>query len=239
MADVQAFERDRAFARGSGKIDFGVERQQGRREIPAEGGEADAAAFRRDVTDIAGGLKAMVVGGAPPFALVIEQAARIEAEIAADRSHVAMGGAGDEGGGLRHHRIVPRHVGMRGEFDELDRGADLERTRVGADRAQLFDVVDVDEHRRGDDAAADIDHEVGAAAEQRACGMVGARADHVVERRRAHERKFRQRVHQAVSRMRCSAEPCNIRSSPRKRGPIRRRPLEYGSPRPRGRQRRG
>ena len=133
----------------------------------------------------------MVVGGAPPLALVIEQAARIEAQIAADRSHVAMGGPGDEGGGLRHHRVVPRHVRMRGELGELDRSADLERACVGADRAQLLHVVDVDEHRRGDDAAADIDHEVGAAAEQRACGMVGARADYVLERRRTHEPKFR------------------------------------------------
>src|SRR5262249_61860695 len=55
------------------------------------------------------------------------------------------------------------------------------------------------------DAAADIDHEVGAAAEQRAGGMVRARADHVLERRRTHERKFRQRVHQANS--------ANLRSS--------------------------
>jgi len=75
-----------------------------------------------------------------------------------------MRGPGDEARGLRHHRIVPRHVGMRGELGELDRGADRERTRVGADRAQLCDVIDVDEHGRGDDAAPDIDHEVGAAA---------------------------------------------------------------------------
>src|SRR5262245_64175443 len=97
----------------------------------------------------------MVVGGAPPLALVIEQAARVEAQIAADRSHVAMGGPGDEARGLRHHRIVSRHLRMRGKLGELDRGADLERARVGLDRAQLLHVIDVDEHRRGDDPAAD------------------------------------------------------------------------------------
>src|SRR5207245_9148572 len=90
VADIEALERNRALARGPGEIDLGAERQQSGREIAAEGGEAHAPAFRRDVTDVARGLEAMVVGGAPPPALVIEQAARIEAQIAADRSHVAM-----------------------------------------------------------------------------------------------------------------------------------------------------
>src|SRR6478672_6747409 len=107
VADIEAIERDRAFPRRPREIDLRVQRQQRRREIAAKGGEADAAALRRDMADVARGLEAVVVGGAPPFALIIEQAAGVEAEIAADRAHVAMGRPGDERGRLRHHRIMP------------------------------------------------------------------------------------------------------------------------------------
>ena len=93
IADVEICERQRAPARRAGDVDLGAERQQRRRQIAAEGGEAHAAALRRDVADLAGGLEAMMVGGAPPFALIVEDAARVEAEIAADGAHVAMGRA--------------------------------------------------------------------------------------------------------------------------------------------------
>ena len=69
-------------------------------EIAAERREADAAAFWRDVAHGPGGLEAMVERAAPPLALVIEDAARIEAEVAADRAHVAMGRPGDRAGSL-------------------------------------------------------------------------------------------------------------------------------------------
>ena len=62
----------------------------------------------------------MVIGLAPPFALIVENAARIEREIAADRAHVAVGRAGDMGRGLRHDRIMFRHIGMRGDLGERD-----------------------------------------------------------------------------------------------------------------------
>ena len=108
IADIEIGERHGARARRSGDVDLGVEREQRRREIAAEGGEAHAAALRRDMADFAGRLEAMVIGLAPPFALIVEDAARVEREIAADGSHVAVGRAGDVGGGLRHHRIVLR-----------------------------------------------------------------------------------------------------------------------------------
>ena len=81
---------------------------------------------------------------APPFALIVKNAAGVEREIAADRPHVAVGRAGDMAGRLRHHRIVLQHTGMRGEFGECDRGTDLESARVRLDGAQLGDAVDVD-----------------------------------------------------------------------------------------------
>ena len=74
----------------------------------------------------------MVVGVAPPFALIVEDAAGVEAEIAADRAHVAVGGAGDVGGRLRQHWIMLYDRRMLGDFAEANRGADLERIRVGA-----------------------------------------------------------------------------------------------------------
>ncbi len=137
----------------------------------------------------------MVVGGAPPFALVIVEAARVETQIAADGSHVAVGGPGDATGSLRHHGIMPPHAFMHVELGELDRGTDLQDARIGPDRAHLLHVVDIDEYRRGDDAAPDVDHEVGAAAQQPAVGMARAGVDHVLERCRPHKRKVRQRVH--------------------------------------------
>ena len=114
MTDIEARERNRAPALRPGEIDLGAERQQRRREIAAVGREAHAAALRRDVADVAGGLEAMVIGRTPPFALVVEDAARVEAEIAADRAHVAMRRPGDVRGGLRDHRIVRDDVRMLG-----------------------------------------------------------------------------------------------------------------------------
>src|SRR5262249_26819796 len=78
MADVQAVERRHAPPARPCDLDFGAEYQERRCEIPAEGGETDAAALRRDVADVARRLEAMVDRAAPPAALVVEDAARIE-----------------------------------------------------------------------------------------------------------------------------------------------------------------
>ena len=60
-----------------------------------------------------GSLQAMRVGAAPPFALIVEDAARVEAEIAADRAHVAMGGAGDAVRGFSDGGIEVLDGGMQ------------------------------------------------------------------------------------------------------------------------------
>src|SRR6202011_3840862 len=93
VADIDAGKRDGARSGGPREIDLGAERHQSRREIAAEGGEADAATLGRNVTDIARGLEAVFIGRAPPFALIVEQATRVETQIASNRSHVAMGRA--------------------------------------------------------------------------------------------------------------------------------------------------
>ena len=115
-ADIERLERNGALAGRACDVDLGAEREEGRRKIAGEGREADAAALRRDVANRAGGLQAMIVGVTPPFALVIEDAARVEAEIAADRAHVAMGGPGDMRGRLRDYRIMLVDGRMRGDL---------------------------------------------------------------------------------------------------------------------------
>src|SRR5262249_2772993 len=56
---------------------------------------------------------------------------------------------------------------------------------------------DVDQHGRRDDAAPDIDHEIGAAADEAAVGVLGKCLDDVVQRARAHQGELRHRVHQS------------------------------------------
>ena len=68
------------------------------------------------MTNIADGFQAMMIGLAPPFALIVKNAARIEREIAAERSHVAVGRAGNVSGCLRYHRVMRRHIGMCRDF---------------------------------------------------------------------------------------------------------------------------
>src|ERR1700686_852753 len=139
----------------------------------------------------------MMIGVAPPFALIVENAARVEREIAADGAHIAVGRAGDMGRGLRHDRIMLCHIGMRGDLGERGRGADLEHPRLGFDAAQLGDAVDVDQHRRRDDPAPDVDHEIGAAANEPAVAMGGTRCDQLRKRPRPDQVELWQRLHYA------------------------------------------
>src|SRR5262249_34669812 len=68
--------------------------------------------------------------------------------------------------------------------------------RVRLDCAQLADAGHVDQHRRRHDAAPDVDHEIGAAAEKPRIGMRGARLQRFLDALRAQQVKVRQRVHQ-------------------------------------------
>src|SRR6185436_3708097 len=149
------------------------------------------------VANRAGGLQAMIIGVTPPFALVIEDAARVETEIAADRAHVAVCGPGDMRGRLRDHGIKPVDRGMPGDLAQGHRGAELERLFVGVNRVQLRHAIHVDQNRRRDDAATDVDDEIGAAAERHGLWIVGARGNRLGERLWVDDAEFRQGVHQA------------------------------------------
>ena len=67
---------------------------------------------------------------------------------------------------LRHGGIVVDDVWMRGEFGQRDRRADRKLLRVRKDRMQLFHAIGLDQHVWRDDAPANVDDEIGAAAEQ-------------------------------------------------------------------------
>jgi hypothetical protein len=158
----------------------------------------------------------VIVGVTPPFALVIEDAAGVEAEIAADRAHVAVGGAGDVRRRLRDHGIMLVDGGVPGDLAQVYRGPEFDRFFVGTDRVQLLHAVHVDQNRRRDDAAADIDHEIGAAAERHGLRIVRARRDRFLDRARRDDAELGEGVHQcapAIMRTRTNV----LRSFPRKR----------------------
>ncbi len=84
----------------------GVQRQQRRRHVAAERRMA-AIAGRRDMAGCAIQLQAVTVGISPPFALVIEYAPRVQAEIPAERRHLTMRRAGYGRGRGGQYRRVP------------------------------------------------------------------------------------------------------------------------------------
>jgi len=76
------------------QFDLGAQDQQCRREIAAESRMA-AFALRCDVADIAAAFEAIIVGRAPPLALVVEHAAGVQTQIPAEGGDTSMGGPGN------------------------------------------------------------------------------------------------------------------------------------------------
>src|SRR6185295_15668523 len=99
------------------------EHGQGGGQVAAEGGEAHAAALGRHMANLARGLETMVVGRAPPFALVVEDAAGVEAEIAAEGAHIALGWPGHRCRGFGYRGVVLRHPGMAFNLLQRDSGS--------------------------------------------------------------------------------------------------------------------
>src|SRR5262249_30256676 len=155
-----------------------------------------AAALRRHIAHLAGRLQTMTIGLAPPFALIVEDAARVECEVTAEGAHVALRRPGDMAGRLRDRRIVPHDTRIGRKFGKRHGRADLQLTLIGPDIAQLRYGIDFDQHRRRDNAAPDIHHQVGAAAEYSALWMRSARSHQLSQRARPDQIEGRQRVHQ-------------------------------------------
>ena len=100
----------------TGDVHLGAKGEQGGREVAGESRKAHATALRRNVAYRAGCLQAVIIGAPPPFALIVENAACVEAQIAADSSHIAVSGTSDVRGGLRENGVVLIDGRMRGDF---------------------------------------------------------------------------------------------------------------------------
>src|SRR4249920_3800222 len=111
---IEIGERDAAPTARPGNLHLGAEHHQGGCEIAAEGRMA-ALALGRDMAGVAAMLEAILVRAPPPFALIVIDAAGIEAEIAAYRRHAAVAGTGDRFGGLGRAAIAFADTGVGGK----------------------------------------------------------------------------------------------------------------------------
>src|SRR5262249_36137273 len=117
-SNIKLLEGNGAFPRCTRDVHFGAKCKQGGGKVARESREAHAATLRRDVAYCAGCLQAVVVGAPPPFALIVENAACVEAEIATNGSHVAVCGAGDVRGSMCKDRVVLIDIGVLGDFTQ-------------------------------------------------------------------------------------------------------------------------
>ena len=100
---------------------------------------------------------------ARPLLAAVVPAARVLAEVAADRALVAQERRGGEAGGRRDCRVRRRASSSR-ELGQRRRRADPQTVAVAVDTAEPG-VLEVDEQRRRADAAVDLSCEIGAAGE--------------------------------------------------------------------------
>ena len=123
--------------------DLGARDHQHWREVAAERGVA-ALALRRHMAGGAAALQAERVRPAPPFALVVEHAARVQAQVAADGGDVAQLPRRPRDKGLGEHRVsLPdRRVGGQ-RADELAAAGGGQRMRGVLHHLAHFDVDDV------------------------------------------------------------------------------------------------
>ena len=110
--DIELAQRNSALAFCAGDVDFGAVNEQSGRQVAAEGGMT-ALSLRGDMASLPAILETISIGAPPPFALVVVNAARIEAQIAADGCHVAVTGPGDRFGRLAPARDIGRRSSCR------------------------------------------------------------------------------------------------------------------------------
>ena len=104
-------------------------------------------------------LETEIVALAPPLGLVVEQAARIEAEVAADSAVGAMGRSSDGRRRLGNRRIFANDRFIDGQIGKLHARADPQSIAILRDRGNVRNRCQVDHGFRRFDAAADIhDH---------------------------------------------------------------------------------
>src|SRR5262245_40197808 len=202
--DINVPERSPSTAVRTRDLRIGAEREQRRREIAGIGGVATLA-LRRDVADVATPLQAESVRLAPPCALIVEDAARVEAEITADRRHGAVAGSGDRLGCLRHGPVVRRDQHLAGERDEGHAGADAQPALAELDPVELVDAGKIDQQIGTVQPMAHADEEVGAAGDETTWLVLPACGDGFGHVARVDEMKLGHRcAHDAALRVAAS-----------------------------------
>src|SRR5450759_1469140 len=98
----------------AGNANFGTKNEQGGRKIAGEGG-VTTLSLRGNMANIPAVLEAIGICAPPPFALIVVNAARVEAQIAADRPHDAVTGSGDCLSSLRECAILGRDHRVAGK----------------------------------------------------------------------------------------------------------------------------
>ena len=145
------------------ETDAGAESDKRGRGVGGRDGDALRAA-RSDATDVAVLFHAVTERFAPIEVLVVVVAARVEADVAADRTHVAKLWCRDHGGGLGQRGVPGLHdpalgdVGQRGERADLKSGAFVE-----ADVAQTGDRAQADQHLGREETLLHVGVKIGAA----------------------------------------------------------------------------
>src|SRR5690606_19797103 len=118
-------------------------------------------------------LQAVAVRRAPPFALVVVDAARVEEQVSADRGDAAMRRTGYRAGGLRDRAVAADEQRMRGERRQAGSRADRHPRARALDGVEARDAAEVDEHFRPLDAAAQVRYQVGSAGDESRVGIRG------------------------------------------------------------------
>src|SRR5664280_1550696 len=89
--------------------------------------------LRGNVADVSAMLQTIGIGAPPPFALIVINAAGIEAQIAADGRHDAVTGSGDRYSGLRERAILAGNRRVAGKRGDGHPCADRQSALVGLD----------------------------------------------------------------------------------------------------------
>ena len=137
--------------------------------------------LRGDVTDIAAVLKAVRIRVPPPFALVVVNAAGIEAQIAAERSQVAVAWRGDGSGSLRQGAIVRPDGSVSRNRCDRDAGADRHSAVAGIDLGKFADTGNINQHIWPADATTNVHEQVCSARDKAALWMRQKRRDRLFE----------------------------------------------------------
>src|SRR3974377_1063543 len=159
-----------------------AEHQQRRREI-ARIGRVATLPLRRDVTDVAAVFEAEAVRAAPPVALIVIDAARVEAQIAADRRKCAVTGSGDRVRGLGQSRVMRREALVARNLGDPDHAADDQSRAAVVDAIEFADAGEVDQSIDAANAASQIDQQIGPSRDIAAARMRTPGGDRLVDAR--------------------------------------------------------